>query len=59
MNAFPGLYEVPVIMFLPNSVIMTANSASYLHIGPSETGGFPVNITVRNCRQTGNDAGSW
>jgi len=36
---------------------MTANAASYLHIGPSEAGGSSDNITVRNCRQTGNEAG--
>ena len=45
------------MFFLTNSLIMTANAASYLQIGPSETGRFPDNITVRICRQTGNEAG--
>ena len=45
------------MFFLTDSVIMTANAASYLHIGPSEAGGSSDNITVRNCRQTGNEAG--
>jgi hypothetical protein len=45
------------MFFLTNSLIMTANAASYLQVGPSEAGGFSHNITVRICRQTGNEAG--
>ncbi len=45
------------LVYLANSVVMSANSASCLQVGPAETGSFPDNIIVRNCRQTGNEAG--